>query len=374
VIPNVFLQAVRRLLDSCVFRCGADAVLRALGRAEIARLDRQSPARCQLRILRGLLHKAGAAPFSRDHDFRRIRTEADFRRLVPLRSPAELQRIQSPPAVLDGDKAHRKTLRAAWRTALAFVAAVRPQGRLLSGRLAFLGDQQAGGLPWLARSYSVESADHATADRLARMPMTCIAGPADRIVSVLDQVRWITGRERPAELWPDLTTVLYSRGSPHDDWAPQLRELLGEKVLLLETCFLPEGPVAVEDPRRGCLALLFDHGVYFEFTPTTEAGTPNPTRHGLNEVEPGVVYELALSSPAGVWACRTGVAVHFDRRDPPLFHLVEMPASAAAVDGRKVLTSLPCPIPALHRQIVGIPAAPPEKFAHTLWSTHADRG
>jgi GH3 auxin-responsive promoter len=373
VIANLFHQAVaRRLLDSSLFRLGADAVLRARGRSEIARLDRLDAARCQLRILRGLLHGAAASPFGRAHDFRRVRTEADFRRLVPLRSSTELERLPSPPAVLDEGKALRHTLRAAWRTALAYIVNARPQGRLLSGQLAFLGEPDGARLPWLARPYAVVSAD-AAADRLARTPITCLAGSADRIVSLFDQVRWITGRERVAELWPNVTAVLYSRSSPQDDWTLQLRELLGEKVLLLETCFLAEGPVAVEDPRRSCLSLLFDHGVYFEFTPVAEAGKSDPTRHGLTEVEPGVVYEIALTSPAGVWACRTGVAVRFERRDPPLFRLVPMPAPAA-VEDRKVLTSLPCPVQAPHRQIVGIPAAPPEKFAHTLWSTPADRG
>ena len=110
-------------------------------------------------------------------------------------------------------------------------------------------------------------------------------------------MRWITGREHVAELWPNLTAVLYTEDRRKTNGRRRLRELLGEKVLLLETCFLPEGPVAVEDPRRGRLSLLFDHGVYIEFTPAAEAGKPDPTRHGLNEVEPGVVYEIAMSSP-----------------------------------------------------------------------------
>jgi hypothetical protein len=374
VIANLCLHAVRRrLIDSRVFRLAADAVLRARGRSEIARLDRQCAARCQHRLLLGLLHEARATPFGRAHDFHRIRTEADFRRLVPLRSAAELQRIATPPSVIGGVKAFQNTLAAAWRTILAFVTGARPQSRLLSGCIVSLGGPDLGALPWISRSHSLGNADGAGAGRLVRTPATCFVGPADRIVTVLDQVRWISGRERVAELWPDLTAVLYSRGSPQDDWAPQLRELLGEKVLLLETCFLPEGPVAVEDPRRGCLSLLFDHGVFFEFTPVAEAGKSDPTRHGLTDVEPGVVYEIALSSPAGVWACRTGAAVRFERRDPPLFHLVPMPAPAA-VDGRKILTSPPRPPQAPHRQIAGIPAAPPEKFAHTPWLTPADRG
>ncbi len=353
-------------MDSRVFRLAADAVLRARGRGEIARLGRLSPARRQLRVLLGLLHQAQAMPFGRAHDFRRIRTAADFRRLVPLRTPAELQRLSTPPLKDDG-QASRHNLRAAWRTALAFVAEARPQARLLAGRMAFLGGPDFDALPWLPRSYALD----APADRLARTPVTCLAGPAVRIVSLLDQARWITGRERVAEIWPNLTAVLYGRGSPHDDWAPQLRELLGEKMLLIETCFLPEGPVAVEDPRRGCLSPLFDHGVYFEFTPVAEAGQPEPTRHGLDEVEPGLVYEMALTSPAGVWACRTGTAVRFERRDPPLFQLVEAPAPS---ESRKVLTSPPGLPQPPHRPIGDIPAGPPEKFAHSPWSTPADRG
>ena len=368
------MEAVnRRLLDSRVVRLAADAVLRARGRSEIARRDRQSAARRQLRILLGLLHEATTTPFGRAHDFRRIRTEADFRRLVPLRTSAELRRLATPPSLLDGGRACRQTIRAAWQTALAFVAAARPQGRLLSGRMVFLGEPEARTLPWLPRSYALRNAEDAAANRLVRTPATCFAGSAERIVSLLDQVRWITGRERVAELWPNLTAVLYSRGSPQDEWAPHLRELLGEKVLLLETCFLPEGPIAVEDPRRGRLSLLFDHGVYLEFTPAAEAGKPDPTRHGLTEVEPGVVYEIAMSSPAGLWACRTGTAVRFERRDPPLVHLVEAPLPVGA-EGRKVLTSPPRPPQPPHRQTAGIPAAPPEKFAHTPWLTHADRG
>ena len=143
-------------------------------------------------------------------------------------------------------------------------------------------------------------------------------------------------------------------------------------MLLLETRFLPGGPVAVEDPRHGCPRLFFDHGVYFEFTPAEEANEPAPTRHGLAEVEPGVVYEMVVSTPAGVWACRTGIAVCFERREPPLLRFVEM--TFPAPDGRKVFTRPECPTQAPHRQIAGIPAGPPERLVHTPWSTPADRG
>ena len=365
--------ALRRLADSVVFRHVADVAFRARARREIARLDRLEASRSQRRILLGLVHAARATPFGREHDFHRIHTEADFRRLVPLRTPVELQR--SPSSAVNGRRAVWHAGRAAWETALAFATGARPGDRLLSGALMFLeeGDPSAvAELPRLVRPWAVAVNGDALG-LLARPAMTCLAGPAVRIASLLDDARRLAGGKQITDLWPSLTAILCNRSCHADDAAPRLREAVGDKVLLLETCFLPQGPAAVEDPRRGCLRLLCDHGVYLEFTPAAEAGKPDAARHGPADVEPGVVYELAMTSPAGAWACRTGLAVRFERRDPPLLRLAEMPAPAAE-PVRQTFTRPACPPPAPHPQIAGIPAAPPEKLAHTLWSAPADRG
>ena len=83
--------------------------------------------------------------------------------------------------------------------------------------------------------------------------MTCLAGSAGSIVSWIERAREVADRDRITDIWPHLTAVLYNRSSPIDDPAPRLREALGDGVLLLETRIFPEGPIAVEDPRRGCL-------------------------------------------------------------------------------------------------------------------------
>ncbi|HVS34472.1 MAG TPA: GH3 auxin-responsive promoter family protein [Gemmataceae bacterium] len=369
--------ASRRLVDSFVFRAVADAIFRARARSAIARFDRLEVVRCQRRILLGLVHAAQATAFGRDHDFRRIRTEADFRRLVPLRTPAALRRVGA--AAMDA-RLLQQARRDAWTTALAFVATVRPEARLLSGRLA-LADA-ADVIPALVQPYALTG--EVAADRLIAEPITCLAGSAQAIASWIDHARYCTGRDRISDIWPRLKAVLYNGKGPAGDAAPQLRQALGSDVLLLETRISPDGPVAVEDPRGGGLRLLFDHGVYFEFTPAAEGGTPEAVRLALADVEPDVVYEMAMTSPAGLWGCRTGMAVRFERRDPPLFQIVEMPVACSSpvpgptrrvvVDGKTVLTHSLCPSPAPHRQSAGIPAAPPEKLVHTPWSAPADRG
>src|SRR5262245_11731728 len=78
------------LVDNRFFRQAAVAVLRRQARRQLVELDHQDAVRCQTRILRGLVHKAHATPFGRAHDFPRIHTAADFRRLVPLRPPSAL--------------------------------------------------------------------------------------------------------------------------------------------------------------------------------------------------------------------------------------------------------------------------------------------
>jgi hypothetical protein len=398
----------------------ADTLFRGHARRHLAALDHQDAARCQFRTLRGLVHQAQATRFGRDHDFGRIRTPNDFRRLVPLRSPTELWSAYWGPAFphLEGvtwpaplpslivrpagalphipaSPALWAGHRAAALTALSFVAAARPRARLLSGRLLLVGDGppappphdgvEVGSaeslavkrLPARLRPYVVLPPDgepsgaaderlHGLVRRSVRVPVTCVAGRADVLARFFALCKQETGWRRVADVWPGLAAVLYQRlsGGPG---AEQLAEEVGAgerrgPVLFLEAWVRPEGAVAVEDPRHGCLRLLADHGVYFEFVPAGEVHRPRPERLGVGEVEPGVPYALALSSAAGVWACRTGDRVCFERRDPPLLRALGSPAEVTppAPDGRP--------------RNGGIPAGPSGTSARSPSSAGAGRG
>jgi GH3 auxin-responsive promoter len=433
---SAYWNAVQEwLADTRLARRVTEAVFHVRSRYELTHLDRQAPGRDQVRTLLGLLHQARATRFGREHDFGRIRTVEDFRRLVPVRTPAELWRGYWQPAFphLGGvtwpgplpylatfrapsarvpvalSPALQAAYRAALRTALAFVVSARPRCGLFSGRLLFLGDDStltagnpeamaAERLPALVRPYAVapiadsktktrtaavaaasafcnpQSAirnpqwEEALAEQAARMKVTCLAGDAERIVPLIERVKQVTGKDELARVWPELAAVLYTRRSSA---APvtRLRAEVGPRVLLLETVFHPAAPVAVTDPHWGMLRVLSDHGAYFEFVPAEEAGRPGARRHGLGEVETGVPYELVVTSPAGLWACRLGSTVCFERRDPPLIRLLEAPTTTRPGVPAPVLTA-PAPRP----QNDGSPAALPGSIFHSPWSTPADRG
>jgi hypothetical protein len=380
-------SALQWLADTRLARCVADAFFRSRARRRVVELDHQSVARCQRRTLLGLVHKARTTRFGRDHDFRRIQTIGDFQRLVPLRTPAELWRDYWQPtfpslagatwpgpipylAISSGPQAgpypyipFSPDLWAAQQTAaltaLAFVMHARPRARLCSGRLFFLG----GGtlltpladpsqtdsleaiafrkLPAALQPYALSSPrlDAGTgrpldehllrelAERSTRMPVTCIAGTADRLTRFFAHLQRVTGRDRVADIWPSLAAVLYTRGLREIDRADLVRAVGSPEVLFQEMYFRPEGAIAFEDPRYSKLRLLPDHGVYFEFVPVEQLGKPRPARYGAAEVKLGVPYALALSSAAGVWACLVGSVLRFERRDPPLLRLVEMGTS-----------------------------------------------
>jgi hypothetical protein len=429
---NAYWKAVQMwLADTRPARQVTEALLHTYSRRHLAWFDQLAPARCQTRTLLGLLHQAQSTRFGLDHDFRRIRTVADYRRLVPLCASADLWRAYWQPAFphLDGatwpgpgpgpvapappgeerrpavalSAALQAAHQAAFRTALALTACARPRARLLAGTLLFLGDDALSAapageallserLPALVRPYALAalagSDDNrsALAERAARVALTCLAGPAERLLPFLRQVKQVCGADRLAEVWPGLTAVLYTRrshpaahshpavyaaGSPG---GAQLRAEVGGGALLLETAFRPEGPIAVEDPRHGGLRLLPDHGVFFEFVPFEEAGKPNATRHSLDEVEMGVPYELALTSPAGLWACRVGTLVSFEGRQPPLLRFLEAPVPQPAPAVKREARAPAFQEPPPHRQSGGSPAALPGSFAHTPWSAPGGRG
>jgi GH3 auxin-responsive promoter len=431
--------ALQWFADSRLARSVVDTIFRGRARRRIVELDHQSLARSQNRTLLGLVHRAHTTRFGRDHDFLRIQTPRDFQRLVPLRTPAELWREYWQPAfpnlagatwpgpipylAISSGQASGSfpyipvspELWAAQQTAaltsLAFVMHARPRSRLCSGRLCLLGGgttltpladpEQADSveaiaireLPALLQPYAYSltrqdsQADALSevqllqdlAERSLGLPVTCIAGTAERVLRFVGDVKRVAGRDRLADIWPGLAAVLYARGAVEPDRARLAGEIASPGVLCLEMYFRPEGAIAVEDPRQQRLRLLPDHGVYFEFVPLDQVGRPRPERHSAADVKLGVPYALALSSPAGIWACLVGSVVRFERRDPPLLRLVEtrmLWEPARLPEPPPLKTAVPAhafPSQPPHPRPIGSPVLLPGKPFRNAQSVRAER-
>ncbi len=95
------------------------------------------------------------------------------------------------------------------------------------------------------------------------------------------------------------------------------RLLEGSRAEMREVYPASEGFVAIADrgPLMG-LRMLTDNGLFYEFVPTSELGSTNPTRHWLGNVEEGVDYAIALTTCAGLWSYMIGDVVRFVDRRP----------------------------------------------------------
>jgi hypothetical protein len=129
------------LLMTSFVRQATDTIFLSRARQHLVEFDHQTPGRSQEQILRGLIHRASGTRFGRAHDFRRISSHGDYKRLVPLRLISEFRgpRQALPSALL---ASHRR----AATTTLAMVLSTRPRARPFSGQLLVLGEagQDAG--------------------------------------------------------------------------------------------------------------------------------------------------------------------------------------------------------------------------------------
>jgi hypothetical protein len=396
-------QPVRRLLESC---------LRLRAARHFNLLCGDEVDRPQARLLRGLVHRARHTRFGKDHDFGRIRTALDFRRLVPVTTPADLARRYWEPAfpwlaratwpgsvvrvldrpfpgcpylpVTNGLLAAAATV---WTVGLAQVLSVYPRQRLLSNRLLGLADPVRepltvatwGRLSWTLRPYlHLRNATQLDAGEF-RLPTTALLGSVTQLAALVRRCQEQTGLARLTDAWPGLLGVLVQR-EPGDaaGWEMLLRAL-DRRVVVVEVVAGPLGIFAVEDVRQGGLRLLVEGGAYNELIPLAERGKEQPERCGLEVAEPGTLYEQVTTTPSGLWACRTGVGLCFDGPEARRVRFVDLPALPApgsSTNGSVVVpaTSVPVTRPVRHRQSAGIPVTPPGTAFRMPSSTPLDRG
>lgn len=382
-----------------------ETVCRVRSQLDRSHLDVQPASRCQTRTLLGLIHQGQRTPFGLEHDFCRIRTPADFRRLVPLRTFDELRRFAKPGALPTrretGDPngvpaprlafagPQREAFRLAVRTGLALAINRKLPHRLYTGRLLLAPPSLSAwpDRPLLLHPGSLGEAvssrkllrlladNNAWRERLRHETITCLAGSVEGIGRIGRLV--LEEGEDLSTVWPDLALV-FSLQEDSSSPLTQLAPILGQRVALLQAVSCLDAVIALTDPRHGRLRLLTDHGIYFEFIPQEKRSQANPERCDLTQVKCGVPYELVLTSPLGLWACRTDRVLTFAQLDPPLLAALERkplpPPEAAPLTNRPQSPGEPTPAGACRRQSADSPAKLPETFGHTPWSVPADRG
>lgn len=328
-----------------------------------------NPALYQHNIMLSLIEQAKHTAFGKDHGFESIQTYDDFKKWVPVRDYEELkpyvERIlkgeanvlwKGKPAYLaktSGTTSGTKYIPISHESKFShFVSArnstlsyVHETGNasFLDGNLIFLSgspemDETAGiktgrlsGIsnhlvPGYLRtnqkpSYQTNCIEdweeklERIIDETLDANMTLISGIPPWVQMYFDRIHTRTGK-KIKDVFPNFSVFVYG-GVNFEPYRAKLEESIGKKVDSIETYPASEGFIAYQDSQHDPgLLLLLNNGMFFEFIPTEEYFTANPTRLRIDEVELGKNYALIINSNAGLWGYSIGDTVKFVSKNP----------------------------------------------------------
>ena len=156
-------------------------------------------------------------------------------------------------------------------------------------------------------------------DRIAhealKKNVTNLSGVPSWMLSVLDRVMELSGKEHLEEVWPNLE-VFFHGGVAFTPYRQQYERLItSPRMHYMETYNASEGFFGLQnDPQDKSMLLMLDYDVFYEFQ---EMGTD--TIVPLWGVVPGKNYAMLISTSCGLWRYMLGDTVRFTSVNPYKF-------------------------------------------------------
>lgn len=344
-------------------------------------LFRKYPLEVQHEWLKKMLETAKGTEFGQMYKFQDIKTEEDFKRLVPLQDyetlkplidqirngkqnvlwPSEIRWFAKSSGTTNdkskyipvSEESLKNCHYNGGRDMIAIYCSLYPETKLFTGKnLALAGsldsDQLSGytsqngdlsaivinNLPIWAEFFRAPDMSIALMDnwdeKLERIAsstlsenMVSLAGVPSWMLLVLKKVLEKSGKQDLHEVWPNLE-VYFHGGVSFTPYKEHFKNLFGsEKLHFLELYNATEGFFGIQDQKDSDeLLLMLDYGIYYEFIPVNAASSgPNPPTLSLSELKLGENYELVISTTAGLWRYRLGDTVEFTSLYPFRFRI-----------------------------------------------------
>lgn len=328
----------------------------------------------QMQVLRRLTSKAERTEWGREHGFASLRTYEDFAASSPVNTYEDLKQAidrmrQGERDVLwpgqvrwyakssgtTNDKSKfipvsqdglKDTHYAGGRDAVAWYLGNNPHSRIFDGKALILGGSHAPNynlknslvgdlsailieninpLVNLVRVPKKETAllsdFELKRDRIAheaiKENVSNLSGVPSWMLSVMNRVLEITGKDNLSEVWPNLE-MFFHGGVAFTPYREQYRKLIpSANMHYMETYNASEGFFGIQDdPSDLSMSLMLDYGVFYEFIPMDELENPNPHVVPLWGVETGRNYAMLISTSSGLWRYMIGDTVRFTSTNP----------------------------------------------------------
>jgi len=152
-------------------------------------------------------------------------------------------------------------------------------------------------------------------DETISQNMSLISGIPPWVQMYFDRIQERTGKAIK-DVFPDFSLFVYG-GVNFEPYRKKLFDSIGKPIDSIELFPASEGFFAFQDlPNSEGLLLLLNSGIFYEFIPAEEYHNHNPNRLTISEVELGKNYALIINSNAGLWGYSIGDTVKFVSKNP----------------------------------------------------------
>ena len=331
----------------------------------------------QAEVLKSLLERASDTEYGRDHIFNMTRSYEEFAHNVPVNTYEELKgdidRMRHGekdilwPGVVKwyakssgttndkskfipvSDEGLQNIHYQGGNDAVAMYLQNNPKSRLFDGKSLILGGSHSsnynvdGSLVGDLSAILIENInpivnlvrvpDKRTAlisdfevkrDKIAEICLhknvTNISGVPSWMMSVLQRVMELSGKQHLEEVWPNLEAFFHG-GIAFTPYRKAYEQLItSPNMHYMETYNASEGFFGLQnDPQDKSMLLMLDYDVFYEFIPMDEFGKENPTVVPLEGVKVGINYAMLISTSCGLWRYLIGDTVRFTSRNPYKF-------------------------------------------------------
>ncbi len=161
-------------------------------------------------------------------------------------------------------------------------------------------------------------------ERIAReaigKDVTSLSGVPSWMMSVLNCVLEISGKQHIEEVWPNLE-VFWHGGVAFTPYRNQYNHIITKPdMCYMETYNASEGFFGLQnDPTDPAMSLMVDYGIFYEFIPMSELDSENPTVIPLWGVEKDTNYAMVISTSSGLWRYMIGDTIRFTSLNPYKF-------------------------------------------------------
>src|SRR6478609_553270 len=147
--------------------------------------------------------------------------------------------------------------------------------------------------------------------------VTSFAGVPSWMMVLLNKTLEETGKQNLLEVWPNLE-VYFHGGVSFDPYREQYKKIVPSPGFqYYEIYNASEGFFAIQDLNNSNdLLLMLDYGIFYEFIPMDNFGTPEQTAIRLDEVELNKNYAIVITTNSGLWRYLIGDTVRFTSLSP----------------------------------------------------------